>query len=125
MAYDKYRVEHNGEVTYINNKLVERRGIDDETLEKIKQSHVERIALFQQARATTDATTLRALAESFEQLEFRQQELWGFPRDATMHRWFDFPGCTCPKMDNIDSMGTTYKTYDFDCPIHGGGWFKE
>ena len=119
MSYEKYRIEHNGEVTYLNHKMVERRGISDEAVEKLKQSHIERIDLFQQARATTDVATLRALAEAFEDLEFRQQELWGFDRNADMHRWFDFPGCTCPKMDNAERMGTTYRIYTLDCPIHG------
>jgi hypothetical protein len=120
MEYDKYRVEFEDQVTYLNHKMVERQGVSDATLELIKQSHVERFKLFKTALATDDVTTLRSLAAQFEELEFRQQELWGFGRNADYHRWFDFPKCTCPKLDNMDRMGTSYRVYSEDCPIHSG-----
>ena len=62
---------------------------------------------------------LKMLAAVFDALEFEQQELWNFPRDANFHHWFEFPGCTCPKMDNKEALGTNRRIIFEDCPIYG------
>jgi hypothetical protein len=119
---DKYAVEYNGQVTVLNSYLVESRHIDDETLERLKETHVVRLKIFEAAREAAehdDVDTLRKLASIFTALEFEQQALWGFSQDADFHRWFDLPGCTCPKSDNVDRLGTPYSVIDLQCPIHG------
>jgi hypothetical protein len=119
---DKYTVTHNGQTTVLNSRLVEQQGIDDDTLEAIKLTHVTRIQLFDAARQASEAgdvATLRKLAEDFTALELVQQTLWGFPRDDQYHMWFELPGCRCPKMDNMERRGTPYRVIDLECPIHG------
>lgn len=118
---DKYRVEFNGDVTYINGRLVERQGITDEGLGVIKELHKLKIDIFQQARKASDVAEIRRLAAEYEQLEFRLQAAWGFSVNVDYHRWFDFPRCSCPKFDNEDRYGTPYRIYNQDCIVHGGG----
>jgi hypothetical protein len=118
-ALDKYCVVCGDEVIRINPRLVARQQISDEVLEQIKGTHVQRLHIFQQARETDDQAQLRQLAKDFEQLEYHQQTLWGFSQDPNFHRWFDFPKCTCPKMDNQDRYGTPYRVISADCPVHG------
>jgi hypothetical protein len=120
MDFEKYRVEFNGEVTYINHRLINSRNIDDATLELIKERHRERIDIFQRARKTQDKESLTFLAKAYERVEFQLQQLWGFDQNSNYHRWFELPGCTCPKVDNIDRLGTPYRVYSVDCPVHGG-----
>lgn len=119
MDWEKYKVELNGEVTYVSPYLIKSRNISDDVVEQLKESHVERLRIFQEARATTDVPTLQRLAAEFEKLEFRQQALWGFPQSSDFHRWFEFPGCDCPKMDNEDRLGTSYRVISETCVIHG------
>lgn len=112
-----------GEIlTYLNSRLGERQKITEAQLEALKLSHQLRWMLFEAARHETvkDAPLkLQLLANVFDALETEQQKLWNFPVDPNHHRWFDFPGCTCPKLDNADRLGTDYKIHNVECPIHG------
>lgn len=122
---DKYQVwdmDHKTLITVLNAELVIKQGIDDKRLEKIKHSHRIKHILFELARlyvVEEDYVSLKLLAKIWTDLEFSQQLLWGFAEDARYHHWFDLPGCTCPKMDNLDRLGTNYQVITRDCPIHG------
>ena len=55
-----------------------------------------------------------------EHLEYTLQSLWDFPLDNKFHRyWLEVDGCKCPKMDNMDRIGTGYKVYNKECTYHG------
>jgi hypothetical protein len=112
-----------GEVlTSLNGSLARRQKVTDEQLEALKLSHQLRWMLFEAARddsVKSQPLKLKLLAAMFEALEFEQQELWNFPRDAKFHRWFEFPGCICPKMDNAERVGSGSGIINCDCPIHG------
>lgn len=120
---DKYQVtDLDGEyVTHLNQRLAAKQGVTDDELHALRASHQLRFYLFQIANANKDhQLTLQMLARLFSNLESEQQELWNFGADPNFHRFFDMPGCTCPSMDNTDRLGTPYKVYSTDCPIHGG-----
>lgn len=110
-----------GEVlTTLNRRLAERQAITDEQLDALKTSHQLRWMLFETAKQVYNKpVTLQMLASMFDALETEQQKLWNFPADPNYHRFFDFPGCKCPKMDNAEAMGTQYRIYSGDCSIHG------
>lgn len=51
--------------------------------------------------------------------EYTLQNLWGFPLDSRYHRYqWDIKGCTCPRMDNLDHIGSEYRRYNQNCPVH-------
>ena len=106
-------------LTRLNEGLAKRQKITDEQLEALKLSHQLRWMLFETAKATKEPTQLKMLAAVYDALEFEQQALWNFPRDPNFHRFFDFPGCICPRIDNIDALGTPYRITVQTCPIHG------
>lgn len=58
-----------------------------------------------------------------QNLEFRLQELWGFPQDPKFHRYQQhIKGCTCPVIDNMDLFGHDASRYrTSNCPWH---WFE-
>lgn len=110
----------NGEVLcFLNSTLLERQQVTDEQLSALKMSHQLRHVIFEGAKSTTEPLKLKMLAAMFEALEFEQQELWNFPRDKNFHRWFDFPGCLCPKLDNAGMIGIDRRIRAQNCPIHG------
>lgn len=118
---DKYAVlGPNGEViTTLNSRLAVNQGITDAQLEALKLSHQLCYSLFYAAKQVLDQPLkLKLLAAVFDVLETEQQKLWNFPADPNFHRFFDFPGCTCPKMDNADALGTPYRITVEGCPIH-------
>ena len=69
---------------------------------------------------TENRITLFYLNQSIEPLELKMQELWGFPQDINMHRyWRECPKCTCSEYDNYGSRGTEIRHYHPECLIHG------
>ena len=88
-------------------------------LEEIKKLHLEKNKVFSKMKKSRKKETLKKLAEEVGQIEFKLQAAWNFPLDKNYHRWFEVPKCTCPKMDNIDMLGTKYRIIAEDCPIHG------
>ena len=109
------------EICYLSSRLAERQRISVNQLGALKLSHQLKHMIFECAKHDTvknDPIKLQMLAAVFDALENEQQKLWNFVPRANMHRWFDFPGCTCPKMDNADRLGTDFKIISEDCPIH-------
>lgn len=54
----------------------------------------------------------------FDEIEFTLQDLWGFERDKKFHKFWELPGCECPKMDNDDAYPHGRYIYSLGCPIH-------
>ena len=108
-------------ITVLNKNLAKRQKISAEQLVALKFSHQIRHMIFETAKSLgeNNILELKLLAALFDTLETEQQKLWNFPVNPDYHRWFDFPGCTCPKMDNVDRLGTPNRIIDVDCPIHG------
>lgn len=121
LTRDFLTVKYKDKAIVLNINLIKKQGLENniERIEQLKQSHIEKMMLFEQMKQTDDRIKLHELAGSVEQLEYHQQYLWGFPLNSNMHRWFEVPKCACPKQDNIDRMGTNYKIYDYNCPVHG------
>lgn len=47
------------------------------------------------------------------------QKMWGFDEDVKYIKWWNYPRCTCPKMDNDDAYPSGYYVTSGNCPIHG------
>lgn len=107
----------------LNSSLIARQNLTQQDVEIIKRLHLERIINIESAKQLVgvDNLTLRMKAKLDTKLEFLLQDAWGFPKDINYHRFWRFPGCTCPKMDNADAYPTGYYIYDEECPIHGKG----
>lgn len=128
MTNDKYTVmglDGVTPITVLNESLAKRQKITDAQLEALKLTHQLRWMLFEIAKDTKEPLQLKMLAALFDSLESEQQELWNFPRDVNFHYFFEFPGCTCPKMDNRERLGTPYRIIAQDCPIHGSNLKKD
>ena len=107
-------------ITRLNERLAIRQNVSDDALQALCASHVVGRTVFDLAKANIDnPITLQMLARVFDNLENEQQALWNFPVDPSHHRFFDMPGCTCPRMYNEKCLGTPYKIYNPTCPIHG------
>lgn len=110
-----------GSLGRLNSALLRQQQVSDEQHAALIMSHQLKEVLFDAARKSlNEPLKLKMLAAVFDSLEFEQQELWNFPRDANFHFFWSFPGCTCPKMDNRERLGTGTAIRMNDCPIHGG-----
>lgn len=109
-----------GKPLYVLNKeLLAKQNVSEGQLFALKASHYLKDIIFEMARNTNEENTIRMLAAVFDALESEQQKLWNFEVDVTQHRFFDFPKCSCPQLDNRDRLGTPYKVHTFDCIVHG------
>ena len=105
----------------LNIYLARHRFLTPEAIEALKVSHQVKHMLFEAARGWQESPkVLRMLAAQVEALEFEQQALWGFERDSSFHRFFDFPGCSCPKLDNEERIGIkNARIISHRCKVHG------
>ena len=104
----------------INMELAEKKGLSEETIERIEELHAERRAIFKTAENTTRVALLKKMHNMWMDLERELQVLWGFEQDDNYIKFWEFPKCTCAKLDNLEAYPHGYYTVSGDCPIHGG-----
>lgn len=109
-----------GTVAYIMNWFLLNRQQCWENLEDIKETHQLKLIIYDLIRETEDPDLLKSLAQDLTEIEFHLQELWKFPRDANFHRFWEYPKCTCPKLDNADDY-PHMQHINLGCPLHGEG----
>jgi hypothetical protein len=104
----------------LNEHLAKRQGVTDDELVALKVSHQLKFMIFSAAQQyKKDPKVLQMLYAVETALEFEQQKLWHFEPNKRFHRFFEFPGCTCPKLDNIDRIGVGPFIFYTSCPVHG------
>lgn len=119
VPYQDLCVMYDGkEMMMLNKALLDRQNAWG-NLEEIKEVHWLKICIYHLLDAETDIELMRSYAKDLEQIEFKLQELWGFEANARYHRFWEYPKCSCPEMDNRDSY--PHRSYITDaCVLHGG-----
>ena len=101
---NKYQIVQDGEVRWrLNIDLAKERGLSQETIAKIRDVHDRKLQVIDCMNAMDPKEDISFLLEGdkyLEECEYELQELWGFPLDSRMHKFWLRPQCTCPKMDN-------------------------
>ena len=109
-------------ITRINPNMLDRQKCWDR-LEDIIHLHEVKYLLMVEMDSSSSSgmgsDVLKTYAKLITEVEFKLQDAWGFPRNNDYHRFWDLPGCKCPKMDNDDRWPTGYYVINGDCPIHG------
>ena len=112
IKYGKYH-------SYLRIDLLKRNGKEG-NIKELENVYIEMYKIFEKMDNTNNPIELYFLNQEIEQIEFKMQELWGFPIDRNMHRyWHECPKCTCPLYDNHEARGTQIRYYDPNCLIHG------
>jgi len=115
----KHKIVYGKYESYLRVDILERNK-KMENLPELVDVYIEMYKIYEKIDNTSNPIELFYLNQSIETLEFKMQELWGFPIDRNMHRyWRECPKCTCPEYDNYESRGTMYRHYNTMCPIHG------
>lgn len=106
----------------MNTRLVKQQRLSKEDEQRIINLHIRKQDLFKEMERATligDKDELKTLDTLVTDLEFVLQDAWRFPRDIKFHKFWERPGCSCPKMDNEDAWPTGYYVRIGDCLIHG------
>jgi hypothetical protein len=104
---------------FLNPDLCKKQNITAEGLQELKNLHYKVQQVLQDMENTDKPETLKALNNSWKDLQFKLQLTWGFDQNANFHHWYTVPKCRCPKIDNAERWGTKYGIISGDCPIHG------
>ena len=84
-------------------------------LDLIKSLHLERMKIQDGMEKCKCRETLKFAAHCWTNIQFDLQDAWHFPRDSNYHRYWTLPKCSCPYLDNEDTLGTKYKHIDGKC----------
>jgi len=104
----------------INQKLADKRSISEESRELILEYQNQLKLINKNIDDYTDVIGYKGVSELVRDIEFQLQKLWGFEQDDKYHyHWFNVKGCTCPKLDNQEVLGTGKSWFNFSCPFHG------
>lgn len=118
----KYKVFYKDiHVTTINKQLIIKQNIDDNTLECIKQMHIMKYLIFKRAKEldNSDVLRIKELYNTYCIIDTELQRLWGFEENNRYHRFWVFPKCSCPKMDNEERLGSDQFVFTSSCIVHG------
>ena len=103
----------------INKQLAEDRGISELNQVLIKAFHKEREELFDKSLATKMTQDVQLdIFSDWLGVERSLQLLWGFNEEDRFIKFWKFPTCSCPSMDNEDAYPTGYYYVNGDCIIH-------
>jgi len=62
---------------------------------------------------------LKQYYKKLTDIEYNMQLLYGEKEDITLHRFWETPKCTCPKIDNLEIYPSNKPIFNDKCPIHG------
>jgi hypothetical protein len=103
-------------------KLAEQQGVDAITCEAIDHLHLVRAFIEEEASCPdTKKEKLLKLYDLWFLNEQTLQKLWKFKRDPNFIKFWAFPQCTCPKLDNEEKYPYGRYIASMDCIIHGNG----
>lgn len=100
----------------LNKAMLDKQNAWD-NLDILKSLHLEIYSLRQQMMEKT--IDLVEGDKKWTQLEFLLQRTWGFTENASYHKFWDRPGCTCPRMDNEDMYPSSTYFINGNCLLHG------
>lgn len=104
----------------LNERLVELKGITPEAQEEILKVHDHLTLINKNIGDYVASIGHKGVAELVTELDYKLQELWGFPKNPDYHtHWFNIEGCLCPKLDNQERVGSGSRWISKSCPFHG------
>ncbi len=108
-----------------NEELIEKQNVTAEQKQELEHIYkllegTVTIATDLQTSDNLTHTTGSVISNTIRDIEFMLQKNWNFPQNEDYHTYqLKLPGCLCPKMDNEDSFGSSYKWTNQECPYHG------
>jgi len=117
----------NKDQIHLNNRLIDRQGLNDTEVDNVKELHLELERFFDEVSNLNprkiSEIDANSIVDTVERIEFAMQEAWKFEPNSKMHSWwFRTPHCKCPHMDNQDVLGTDLRYISSSCPLHGKGY---
>lgn len=116
-GHDNLVYEHDGNTYGLPLRLVIGQQVSKEEIEQIIVIHKQRHDLKKFLETVDDVELIGIIFNQLTRMEFDLQILWNFKPDSVYHRSWDWPKCTCPKLDNMDAF-PFMQYYSGGCPLH-------
>jgi len=110
--------------TKFNLELLLKQKVSKEQLQELEHiysflENIMKVAKILQKNNDLTNTTGSIISNTIRDIEFILQKNWNFPQNEAYHNYqFKLPGCTCPKLDNADRLGSGSFVISGDCPYH-------
>lgn len=88
-------------------------------LSTLKSLYANKYFLYGQMELEEDWVRLQMLHVEVIENELKIQKAFNFKPDHKFIRFWEFPKCSCPKLDNMDSWGTGRRVIVGNCTLHG------
>ena len=103
-----------------NPRLADQQGLDQLSRDIIDKLHILRDFLeYESAHVAKTDEAQRQLYNTWFENDKLMQKLWKFDDNEDNIKFWNFPACTCPKMDNNDNYPYGRYVKVQSCPIHG------
>jgi hypothetical protein len=102
-----------------NPRLADQQGLDQLSRDIIDNLHNYRSLLENEVNFHNTDLTQKELYDLWFSNEKLLQKLWKFDDNEDYIKFWNFPACTCPKMDNNDNYPHGRYVRVQTCPIHG------
>lgn len=89
-----------------------------ENLTALIEAHELKLIIYDMIEETNIPKLLKSLGKDLTEIEFELQRLWKFKKDINYHRFWEYPKCACPELDNIDAYPFR-RFINLTCPLHG------
>lgn len=111
----------------INEELADELGVPQAKRVAINEIHERRVNIFDSVRKMmmtgykkeAHPQIFREMYDEWLELERDLQKLWGFEQDDSKIKFWNFPACSCPSMDNDDAYPYGFYSVSGGCMIHG------
>ena len=114
MRNSKYQIVRHGKIEWrLNEVRAKARGLALKEIAEIRRIQNKKLKVFNKMRKLNSKINrpfLIALDRQLELYDFELQRLWREPQDASRHRYWERPHCTCAKSLN--------QKYRVGCPLH-------
>lgn len=114
--------ENDGAGVFLNYELLKKQKCTSQQIKNIldlaktKRTYYK---LMEMAFLKKDVKELRHYARIITTIEYQLQFNWNFKKNKKYHRFWEAPGCQCPKIDNADNWPSGYYIISENCLIHG------
>ena len=114
-AKDKYLVKYED----LRDRVEKDRVSNKKNLTKLKNCLKEKLKIYDIIeKSEIEDNLTQYYYKKLTDIEFNMQLLYGEEEDISMHRFWETPKCTCPKIDNLEIYPSVNPIFDNNCPIH-------
>ena len=109
---DKYLVKYNK----LRDRVDKNRISNKKNLKKLKNCLIEKLKIYDIIENSDE--DLQQYYKKLTDIEYNLQILYGEDEDASFHRFWETPKCTCPKIDNVEIYPSKTPYFNENCLIH-------